>query len=234
MSRGPLGCEPHRSPPWLRPGAKPAPWSPGAGASRLRSIRGQDPAFQVAPERSVRGSAWKADPERSGTAESAGSSVPQRLPQVSADFSHCKVETCPCPAGHSHREEPAHPPHCPVLLTAPGSTPAPNDSHLPRPPCPLYPSKPTIISLFFSTACCCAHPEALNTHWLFPLPAPSLLSSLLSHAVLTLLPVPGILSLPSWQEGVQVFSVGQARGQFPGLPVPLGAGWGHCSVSKQC
>lgn len=44
----------------------------------------------------------------------------------------------------------AHPPHCPVPLTAPGSSPAPNDSHL-SPSLPTSSHKPTIISLFFSS-----------------------------------------------------------------------------------
>lgn len=160
---------------------------------RLQGIRGEDATFWVALERFVHSQCvaqcgkqiLRAHPDSSarGDLGTAAERVldPRRLLQISVDFSHCKMETCMCLSRHSCREVAARPQHCPVPLTAPGSPPAPNDSPLCHHPCPLYPSKPTIISLLFSSPLL-LHPSG-SPQYTWALPFPSLLSFLLTHAI---------------------------------------------------
>lgn len=65
-------------------------------------------------------------------------------------------------------EAAAHPQHCPVPLTAPGSPPAPNDSHL-SPSLPTSSPKPALINLFFSSPVR-LHPSGGPLGFTFPLP----------------------------------------------------------------
>lgn len=133
-----------------------------------------------------------------------------------------------CVPVHSCREVAACARHCPVPLTAPGSPPAPSDSHLSHHPCPLYPSKPTIINLFFFSPLL-LHPSG-GPQYTLALPFPFLCRSFFHSYSAVLLAIRVVINIAGCARnplpalaavGFTGFLLNKYGCNSPKLPIPI-------------